>query len=329
MDPVSAVLVVANLIAISDNIYRGLRFLRRIHEDPRINGYHVRLITERARYEEWKRRMGIIGKEDVEIFIKKIPESAQESLMMILLPMEKYLHQSQALMEKFRIDKAGLFRGKIGLKDKAKRAEFMFHGEKELFNLLETLKHCNDGLLTIAPPPPGYYVSLLSGDPIFESSQPTEPARDREHLQSVQTGFQTPEAQASRTTRLDSTSSISTHIVSEHDERSRDNQVFHPVIKFLFSISRDVLRIVQKQYIDHEPSIVKLHCRLSIWGSGMFQGPVTIDQALNQQSGSVKSLRTNIAQTLAEIVIMLGQFQRFHCPSPYTFEYGGRIFYVF
>lgn len=264
--------------------------------------------------------MGIIRKEDVDNLIKKIPASTQDSMLMILRPMEKYLDQSQELMKKFRIDKPGLSKEKLGLRDKAKRAEFIFHGEKELFNLLETLKHCNDGLLTIAPPPPGYYVSLLSNDPIFESSQPMEQAQNREHLRSVQTWLQ------GHTAGQGSTSSISTHIVSEQEERSRDNQAFYPVIEFLYSVSRDVLRIAQKQYIDHETSIVKLLVRLSVWGSGLFQGPVTIDQALNQQSDSVKSLRTNISQTLAEIVITLGWSQRFHILLLFTFKYGDYFF---
>ena len=39
MDPLSVVLVTANLLAVVDNVYRGVQFLRRASEDPRVDGY--------------------------------------------------------------------------------------------------------------------------------------------------------------------------------------------------------------------------------------------------------------------------------------------------
>ena len=38
MDPFSIVIGVANLIAVTDNLYRGIQFLRKASEDPRADG---------------------------------------------------------------------------------------------------------------------------------------------------------------------------------------------------------------------------------------------------------------------------------------------------
>ena len=66
MDPFSIVVSVANLIALVDNAYRGVQFVRRAFEDPRTDALYVRLITEKARYAEWRRRMGISTEEDTQ-----------------------------------------------------------------------------------------------------------------------------------------------------------------------------------------------------------------------------------------------------------------------
>lgn len=78
MDPLSTLLVVANILAVVDNLYRGVQFVRRAAQDPKVDGFYVRLITEKARYAEWKRRMGIETDDDVETLISKLPEEAQK-----------------------------------------------------------------------------------------------------------------------------------------------------------------------------------------------------------------------------------------------------------
>jgi hypothetical protein len=307
MEPLSAVILATNFIAIADQAYRAINFVRRAYDDPRTDGLYVRLVTERARYAEWKRRMGIENMNDLPLLIHKVPPAARESMQMILEPIGKYLDKSELLIEKYAIEKPGQFEGKVGWRDKLKRFEFFRHGEKELSELLDTLKHCNDGLLTIAPPPPGYFVSLSSNDPLLESSQPTQQSRNREHSQFGNTGFQS-----------QGTTWHTANIVSRQEQESGDNQDFHPVIEFLYSVSLDVLRTASVQYLNYETVIEKLVYRLSLWGSGMFQGPITIDQVLNQQSDSVNLLRNNIAQTLAEIAVLLGQFRPFCLLSFHT-----------
>lgn len=303
----STVTSVTSFIAAADHAYRAIHFLLRAYDDPRTDELYVRLLTERARYAEWKRRMGIEKMNDLPLLIHKVPPAARESMQIILEPIEKYPDKSELLIKKYAIEKPGQFAGKTGLSDMRKRLRFLRHGEKELSELLDTFKHCNDGLLTIAPPPPGYYVSLSSNDPSFESSQPTPQSRNREHSQFGETGLQS-----------QGTTWHTANIVSRQEQKSRDNQDFHPVIEFLYSVSLDVLRTASVQYLNYETVIEKLVYRLSLWGSGMFQGPTTIDQVLNQPSDSVNLLRNNIVQTLAEIAVMLGQFHPFCLLSFHT-----------
>ena len=81
MDPLSIILVTANLLAVVDNLYRGTTLVRHAFQDPKVEGLNVRFITERARYAEWKRRMGIETSDDVDALISKLPEDAQRDLI--------------------------------------------------------------------------------------------------------------------------------------------------------------------------------------------------------------------------------------------------------
>lgn len=309
MDPLTSIVLVTNFIALADNVYRGVRFIRRSREDIRADQFHVRLITEKARYAEWKRRMGIESEEDTKSFLEQLPENARESLKIILAPMEKFFESSQELLKKYGIEKPALFERRLTLKDKWRRIDFQLVGERELTSFLDILNHCNNGILTLAPPAPGYYVSLSSNDPILETSQPTQRLQNREHVQFRQTESRLQQAQVSHAAGQDQTSSIWEDIASNQKD-SRDTKVFRPVIELLFTTSLDVLHSTTVQYPTDKPSFEGVLHRLSLWGSGMFHGLITIDQVLNQRSDSVNLLRSNIAGTLAEIAITLGQFYR-------------------
>lgn len=310
MEPISVLFLAANFIAVGDNIYRAARLVNRSFKDPRADGLYVRLITEQARYAEWNRRMGIEKPEDVTSLLGNIPEGARESLLIILEPMGKYLIESEKLFKKYGIEKPGKFHQRFTLHDKLRRVNFLMDGERELTDLLNTLKHCNDGLLTIAPPAPGYYVSLSSNDPILETSQATQQLQNREHSQSRQIRSRLQRSPVSHTTVQDQTSPIWADIASKQKD-SKSAKVFRPAIELLYSTSLDVLRTAAVQYPAEKPSFEGVLYRLSLWGSGMFQGLTTVDQALNQESDSANLLRNNIAETLAEISITLGQFH--HC----------------
>lgn len=310
-EALSLLSLLANFVALTDNLYRGVRFIRRVSEDPRVDELYVRLITEQASYAEWKRRMGIENDEDIRSLVEKIPENARESLKIILAPMEKYLKESQEMFKKYGIVKPGKFDERLGLKDKLRRFDFLLIGHKELTDLLNTLKACNDGLLKIAPPAPGYYVSLFNNDPILETSQPTQQLQNREHSQFSQTRSRSQQAQVSHTTSRDQTSPIWDDIASKQED-NRGTKIFRPVIELLYSTSLYILRTAAVQYPNQKPSFEGVLYRLSLWGSGMFQGLITIDQVLNQQSDSVDLLRNNIAGTLAEIAITLGQYYRYY-----------------
>jgi hypothetical protein len=73
MDPASAIVAVVNLLVFVDNVYRGVNVVLKSAEDPRADALYARLITEKARYAEWKRRMGVETREDAETLMENFP----------------------------------------------------------------------------------------------------------------------------------------------------------------------------------------------------------------------------------------------------------------
>lgn len=266
----------------------------------RYDGLYVRLITEQARFSEWRRRMGIENLDDITALFEKIPENAREPLRITLTSIVECLKEAQELLKKYGNKIPGQSEGHRNLKDKL---GLLFDGESQLTDLLNTMKHLNDGLLAVSPPAPGYYVSL--SDPILESSQPTQQFRNREHSQSRQTGSSSLQAKVSHNSSQDQTSRIWIDIASKPKD-SRGGKAFYSVIDLLYSTSLDVLRTTVVRYPTHKPTLEGVLFRLNLWGSGMFQGQISIDQALDQRSDSVNLLRNNIAGTLVEIAMTLG-----------------------
>ena len=306
MDALSAILVVANLLAVVDNLYRGVKFVRHAAQDPKIHGFYVRLITEKARFAEWKRRMGIETGDDLETLISKLPEDARRSFPSILTPMGKYVKESEHLFVKYGIVPPDTADSHQNFRTKLRRIDFLMDGHRELNDLLKTLKNCNDGLLTIAPPPPGYHVSLAGNDPTLVGHEAQylgldAPQRPQPPQSTSNSDSSPPSSDWSAETRPQNSS---TSTIKTPDQEST-KKVFRPVIELLHSTCLRVLRSMVVHYPNHKGTFQLIGDRLEIWGTGLFQGQVSIDQALNRSSRAIELLRNNIAGILADVAVIL------------------------
>lgn len=306
MDPLSIILVTANLLAVVDNLCRGTTLVRHAFQDPKADGLNVRFITERARYAEWKRRMGIETSDDVDALISKLPEDAQKDLALILIPMQKYVKMAEQLFVKYGIGSSDTVNSHLNFRDKLQRIDLMVDGQRHLNDILDTLKNCNDRLLTIAPPPPGYHVSPAGNDVALETLDEAQftgldDPRQPQPLQSTSQPFSSPmnDRRPETTPQNTSTSTIKTPV------QQSTKKVFHPVIELLHSTCLGVLRSMVVQYPNSGGTFQGIGDRLEIWGTGLFQGQISIDQALNQSSRTIQMLRNNIAGVLADVAVIL------------------------
>ncbi len=295
----------ANLLALVDNVYRGAKFLRQSVQDPRADAFYVRLITEDARYSEWRRRMGVETREDIDSLLLKLPRNARESLTVILDPLERYLKDAEKMFVKYGIGKPGKRHNKPGFRNNLKRIDFMIDGRREMGELLDTLKVCNDGLITIAPPAPGYHVSVTGSDPILETSQYR---RSEEILQQTQQDQEplAPSMQSRSSVDQDENSIV-------NDSSLRRDRAFRPIVELLYSTCSETLRMVAVRYPTAKPSFQDTADRLSLWGTGMFEGQIAIDQALNQRSEGIRRLKANISGILADLAVTLGKLFTTNC----------------
>ena len=306
MDPLSAILVVANLLAVVDNLYRGIKFVRRAAQDPKVDGFYVRLITEKARYAEWKRRMGIETSDDIETLISKLPEDAQRSFPLILAPMQKYVKEAQKLFVRYGIATPELADSHQNFRAKLRRIDLLMDGHRHLNDLLDTLKNCNDGLLTIAPPPPGYHVSLAGNDPTLVGHEAQYTGLDALQRPQPPQSTSNPELSLpSGDRRAETTPQNSSTSIIKTPAQESAKKVFHPVIELLHSTCLRVLRSMVVQYPNFKDIFQGIGDRLEIWGTGLFQGQVSIDQALNRSSRAIDLLRNNIAGILADVAVIL------------------------
>ena len=306
MEPVSALFAVVNLLAVADNLYDGVHLMPRVVQDPKVDWYFVRLITEKARFAEWKRRMGMEKDEDVETLISKLPEDAKMSLPTILAPMQKYVEVAEGLFVKYDITSRNTVESHRSFKERLWRVDLLTMGQQQLNEILDSLENCNDGLLTIAPPGPGYYVSLAGNDQVLERSDETgdlglDLLERPQPPQSTSQSFSPPmnDRLAETTPENIGTSALNPPV------QERSEKVFPSTIELLHSTCHRVLRSIVVQYPAHKEKFEGTGDRLAIWGTGLFRGKVSIDRALNQKSKGISMLRNNISGILADIAVIL------------------------
>lgn len=229
--------------------------------------------------------------------------------------MQKYVKIAEQLFVKYGIASPDTTDTHRTFRDRLRRVDLLMDGQRQLDDILSTLKNCNDGLLTIAPPAPGYYVSLAGNDPILETSNEAqylgeEALRRPQAPQSASQSSSLP-MNDRRAETAPQTVSIPSLDPSVQEVAKK---AFHPVIELLYSTCVRVLRSTVLQYPSHKETFQGVGDRLEIWGTGLFQGQVSIDQALDQKSKVMKMLKNNIAGILADVSVILRE--RLHICFP-------------
>ena len=252
--------------------------------------------------------MAVETKEDLRVLLSKLPEDARRTLPMILAPIERYEGLAEEMCKRFAVGPPNASKTKWTWKDKFRRLDLLIDGTRQLDQILDTLKSCNDGLLTIAPPAPGYYVSRAGNDQILETSdelqQSLPNASQRDQPLSVTSG------DAASLVNGMSADFTSHEDGAQSDLQGSTQKLFHPMIELLHSTCIRVIRVIEKQYPDHKSAFQAIGNRLTVWGSGLFNGQVSLDQALCPQSivSTARGLlRKTIAGTLADIAIILSE----------------------
>ena len=294
---------VIGLVGLVENFYRDVIFVSKAAQDPKIDRLFVRLLTEKARYAEWRSSMGIQKDEEFKTLIFKLPEYARHSLAMILKPIEKYVKLTEELFVKYAIRSPDAVSEHWTLTDKIRRFDLLIRdGQRQIDDLIQTLKHCNDGLLTIAPPAPGYYLSLSRDDQILETGDQIPDSLPR--LQAFQSGTQAGSLASSNGSEGPTTQNPDA-LIHPSPDHELSKKTYHPVIELLYSTCLKVIRSLARRYPTHKPALQNVGDRLQIWGTGLFRGQISIDQAFDQKSKAVTLLRSNIAGTLADMAVVL------------------------
>jgi len=197
MDPLTVGLVLFNALAFTEKFYCGLQVVRR-GQDPTSDDLYIRLIVEKARYAEWKKRMGIDTIEDAKKLMGKLTPETRVSLTEILTPMQRYTEKTDKMFARYNIHSLTP-PTPLTPKQLLQRVDFAIDGQRRLNELLNVLKSCNDGLVQIVPPAPAYHDprsdQILSSSDLPTHAQysriPTQsmsplpsPAIDPDHTQS-------------------------------------------------------------------------------------------------------------------------------------------------
>ena len=302
-----------------------LNALRKAAEYANAKELIIPFSTEAARYAEWKARMKIRDYKDFRKLVIKLPRSDGERLLGIL---ESVLEQMREIIGSNLFSKLPALIGKqtdklwpfnswrvsenaagpVGTPMKQKRL---------LIKTCKVLKECNDGLLGITPPPPGYFVKAINN----ESQLDVRPSQMAQSLGlEVLQGPHFPVIEELSRTINQTSRPISAPASNDGQamvevstnkgkvELPDDDVGFRPMVELLYSTCLRVLRSISSTYPSCRHHFRDIADRLSLWGSGLFYGRCSLDQALDQRSSAVILLKENLAGTLADVAAIERKF---------------------
>ena len=313
----------AKLLSIVDDFYDtidDLNALRKAAEYANVKELIIPFSTEAARYAEWKARMRFRRWHDIRSLVVKYPRSDRERLLSILEPAVKHIRDGIGSSESSKLPAlVGKETGKPWPFDSWRVLETAagpvgspMEQKNLLYKTCKVLKECNDGLLSITPPPPGYFIRAIDDESQvdvrpsqmtqslgLEVLQGPEIVRGQRHLPVIEEPSRTV-VQKSRPIMVSSSSGGQNMVeVSTND---------CPMVELLYSTCLRVLRSISSTYPSCRYHFRSIADRLSLWGSGLFYGRCSLDQALDQPSSAVLLLKENLAGTLADVAVIERKF---------------------
>ncbi|KAI9718538.1 MAG: hypothetical protein M1812_003989 [Candelaria pacifica] len=289
------VFVAANLAAVSGRLATSIKIVKG-WDDSSGAAIRVRLITERARFKEWLRRMGLDQHDvDYRALKSQLPQSAQNDVLEILKGLHQWLESAEQLQARFGIQTLS---GTVGSRDKKPmymRLQWALSGHEKLRDLVDTLHALNNGLETIAPPPPGYFVH-----PTLELHTAPNPGGTTQQSSSSEQSI------ALSHSAITGHGEVGSSNRCDQDDRFIPSMLFHPTIEFSYTRCLECISIALPRLdgsANTSASIALL--RLKLWGSSLFHGSTTLDQLLNPRTRDSTLLRDFIVGTLADIAVTL------------------------
>lgn len=290
MDAVTGILALVNLLLFTDKFFRGVKIVRR-GQDLMSDDLYIRLIVEKARYAEWKNRMGINTIGDAQKLMGKLTIETRFSLMEILSSMQRYTEETEKYSVRYNLDSLTPPSPLNTSERLSPRINFAPDDQRKLNELLNVLKSCNDGLVQIVPPAPAYYE---------QGSYPIPSASD------LSTRAQYSEIQTQLLSSLPS-SAVNPEYTQGSSHPTRDELENRPMLQLMHSRCIHCLRTITDQFPKYTLDLGHAADQLSLWASGMFTGRITLDQVLRGNSTPKKLFGDQIIGTLVDIATYLGK----------------------
>lgn len=267
---ISSIIVLTDVAIKATNIARIVRNTK----DPQADAIVARFYTEQAKLEEWQRRMQISTTADLVQVASQLDSKPQAKMIRIYKDLQIWMQKADAMLKRFGLDPESVSRNQ-SFRSFSQRLKWTVVGLQELDGLLMTLHHLNEGLNTIAPPPPGYYVS--------PNMEPTG------------AGVTSPQSNIPETDGTQPQSSVPADIGEEPG-------TFQPTIRALFHSCLQTLRLLSSK--GDEKGWARTINELQLWGTGLFEDPLPLDNLLSLER--LEALRSHILGILADIGVTVG-----------------------
>ncbi|KAN0066864.1 hypothetical protein V8E54_015036 [Elaphomyces granulatus] len=273
MEPIE---VISSIIVLTDVAIKATNIARLVRntKDPQTDAIVARFYTEQAKLEEWQRRMHISTTADLVRVASQLDSKPQTKMIRIYIDLQIWMQKADAMLKGFGLDPESVSRNQ-SFRSYCQRLKWTIVGLQELDGLLMTLHHLNEGLSTITPPPPGYYISR--------------------NMETTGAGVTSPQSNVSGSSppRTDGTQLQSSVPAEIGEERG----TFQPTIRALFHSCLQTLRLLSSK--GDEKGWARTINELQLWGTGLFEDPLPLDNLLSLKR--LEALRSHILGILADI----------------------------
>ena len=294
MDPFSAIYLVLTLVQTTNNAYRLVNSIR--YSAPKVDQIYYRLLSEKETTEAWANQMRMANGTDLQT---SIPPDKLDEVTKLLSKLVIYVKRAEDKYAKVELKSADQ---KNTIANLRARAQFVLTGYDDLKDLVDAIASMNKALTTIAPPLPPYSRHMYSEGSthpqiqrlISDDGQPLSTPGSMDGTTAVETPLSRAQTwQPSRTGTDDSTRNV---YDLEH----------LPSLQSIYELCLNAMQMMA--YRGRHALIQNSVARLKLWGTGIFEPPVPLDNVLMLRKNDSNAVRQAFLKAMAHILVLQGMF---------------------
>lgn len=286
--------LILTLVQVTNNAYRLINKIK--YSAPKVDQIYYRMLAEKETTEAWANQMRMANGMDLQT---SIPPDKLDEVTKLLNKLMMYVKAADEKYAKVELKSADQKNTIANLKA---RAQFVLSGYDDLKDLVDVIASMNKALTTIAPPLPPYSRHMYPEG----STRPQVQRLISDYGQPSSTPRSMGGTTAVETTLSRAQTEQASDIGPDHPTGNVYNLEHLPSLKSIYGLCLNAMDMMAHR--GRHALLQNSSARLKLWGAGIFEPPVPLDNVLMLRKKDSNAVRQAFLKVMAYILVLQGMF---------------------